>query len=86
MAAQRQVHLTIPLEQDWPVIGQEPDGTLILQDGFRENVERLNGLEPGSLSGARLLKFLLAWYGERRRIGFPPDPAMESAARKTHAA
>jgi len=86
MAAKRQMHLTIPLEQDWPVIGQEPDGTLILQDGFRENVERLNGLKPGSLSGAQLLKILLAWYDERRRIGFPADAAMESAARRFQAA
>ncbi|MFI5400144.1 MAG: hypothetical protein ACHQZQ_03720 [SAR324 cluster bacterium] len=86
MATQRPLHLVVPLERDWPVIGQEPDGTLILEEGFVSDVERLNGLRPGSLSGSRLINLLLAWYGERRRIGFAEDPAMEHAARKHSAA
>jgi hypothetical protein len=86
MATQRPLHLVIPLGQDWPVMGQELDGTLLLRDGFVEEVERLNGLEPGSLSGERLLNLLRAWYDERRRMGFRKDPAMEHAAREHSAA
>jgi hypothetical protein len=86
MAKQRPLHLVIPQEQDWPVMGQEEDGALILQDGFVAGVERLNGMRPGTLAGAPLIALLLAWYGERRRMGLPEDPALEHVAREHSAA
>jgi hypothetical protein len=78
--------LVVPQEQDWPVVGQEDDGSLILQDGFVADVEYVNGLNAGSLSNNELLRLLLAWYDERRRIGFPEDPIMEHVAQATSAA
>jgi len=86
MAHQRQLHLVIPQEQEWPVMGQESDGTLILQDGFIDDIETVNGLEAGSLTDSQLLSLLLAWYHERRRIGFPEDPVMDEMERAHSAA
>ena len=86
MAAKRPLHLVVPTEQDWPVLGQEADGTLILSSDFISNVEHINGLRRGSLSDSQLMKLLVAWYSERRRIGFPEDPVMEQVATSHSAA
>ena len=86
MSSKRPLHLVIPQDQEWPVMGQESDGTLILHDGFIEDVETLNGLDAGSLSDSQLLTLLLAWYHERRRIGFPEDPVMDEMERAHSAA
>lgn len=85
MATKRPLPLVVPTEQEWPVLGQEADGTLILSNGFVADVEHVNGLRQGSLSDSQLMRLLLAWYGERRRIGFPEDPVMEQVA-TTHSA
>jgi hypothetical protein len=79
-------HLVIPQEQDWPVLGCEADGSLILDEGFVEGVEQLNALPEGSLEHGQVVTLLLAWYEERRRIGFPVDPVMEQVTRAYHAA
>jgi hypothetical protein len=86
MVSRRAAHLVVPQEQDWPVQSQEDDGHLILRDGFVDDVEHVNGLEQGSLSEDQIVTLLLAWYSERRRIGFPEDPMMEHAARLYSAA
>jgi len=86
MAAKRSQHLVVPTEQDWPVLGQEDDGALILADGFVEDVEHVNGLRHGSLTDSQLLDLLSAWYDERRRIGFPEDEVMEHVVREHSAA
>jgi hypothetical protein len=86
MAAKRPLHLVVPTEQEWPVLGQEVDGRLVLSSGFVADVEHVNGLRQGSLSDSQLMKLLLAWYSERRRIGFPEDPVMEQVATSHSAA
>ncbi len=86
MATKRALHLVVPTDRDWPVLGHEDDGTLILSDGFIADVEHVNGLRHGSLSESQLLQLLGAWYEERRRIGFPEDTVMEQVLRNTSAA
>lgn len=86
MVRRRAAHLVVPQDQDWPVQGQEDDGRLVLRDGFIDDVEYVNGLQHGSLSEDQIMTLLLAWYSERRRIGFPEDPMMEHVARAYSAA
>ena len=86
MARKRALNLVVPQEQEWPVLGQESDGSLILQDGFVDDVEHVNGLDEGTLSEFQIVNLLLEWYSERRRIGFPEDPVMENTIRTYSAA
>ncbi|MGH8670952.1 MAG: hypothetical protein ACREUA_02790 [Burkholderiales bacterium] len=71
-------YLTVSVHAEWPVQGcDEETGNLLLRPGFVDQLEKDAQLEPGAISEEIFNAFMAGWYSQRRRAGYPEDPAME---------
>lgn len=81
-ATRKQCVLALPAGAQWPVLGYDDEGAIVLREGFIREVERTNGLRRGSLREDVLAKLLVQWYAARRCTEGAHDTVAERLARE----